>query len=78
MAKRGRAPKGEYAGKTEVMSFRITPSTKAALKRAAAAEIDHCLRKRSIGFVGVLMTTQRFRASGETQRPLQSCGLLHK
>src|SRR5271169_2882666 len=52
MAKRGRAPKGEYAGKTEVMSFRITPSTKAALKRAAAAgnrslsqEAEHRLRR---------------------------------
>jgi hypothetical protein len=37
MGKRGRVPKGEYAGKTEVMSFRITPDTKVALRRAAAA-----------------------------------------
>jgi hypothetical protein len=35
-AKRGRAPKGEYAGKTSVVSFRFTPATKAALKKAAA------------------------------------------
>jgi hypothetical protein len=34
-AKRGRAPKGEFSGKTGVMSFRIRPDTKAALKRAA-------------------------------------------
>jgi hypothetical protein len=36
MATRGRRPKGEYAGKTSVMSFRITPGTKDKLKRAAA------------------------------------------
>jgi plasmid stability protein len=52
MAKRGRAPKGEYAGKTEVMSFRLTPDTKAALRRAAARsgrslsqETEHRLRR---------------------------------
>ena len=49
---RGRAPKGEYAGKTEVMSFRLTPDTKAALRRAAATsgrslsqEAEHRLRR---------------------------------
>lgn len=52
MGKRGRAPKGKYAGKTEVMSFRITPDTKAALRRAAASsgrslsqEAEHRLRR---------------------------------
>jgi hypothetical protein len=52
MAKRGRAPKGEYAGKTEVMSFRITPDTKVALKKAAGTsgrslsqEAEHRLRR---------------------------------
>jgi hypothetical protein len=52
MARRGRAPKGEYAGKTEVMSFRITPATKMALRKAAAAgnrslsqETEHRLRR---------------------------------
>jgi hypothetical protein len=52
MGKRGRAPKGEYAGKTEVMSFRITPDTKAVLRRAAATsgrslsqETEHRLRR---------------------------------
>jgi hypothetical protein len=51
-AKRGRAPQGEYAGKTSVMSFRITPDTKAALRKAAAAsvrslsqEAEHRLRR---------------------------------
>jgi hypothetical protein len=51
-AKRGRAPKGEYAGKTAVMSFRITPDTKAALMKAAAMsgrslsqETEHRLRR---------------------------------
>jgi plasmid stability protein len=49
---RGRAPKGEYAGKTQVMSFRLTPDTKAALRRAAARsgrslsqETEHRLRR---------------------------------
>jgi hypothetical protein len=52
MGKRGRAPKGEYAGKTEVMSFRITPDTKTALRTAAATsgrslsqEAEHRLRR---------------------------------
>jgi hypothetical protein len=52
MGKRGRAPKGEYAGKTEVMSFRITPDTKATLRKAAATsdrslsqEAEHRLRR---------------------------------
>jgi hypothetical protein len=52
MGKRGRAPKGEYAGKTLVMSFRITPDTKTALRRAAATsgrslsqETEHRLRR---------------------------------
>ena len=52
MGKRGRVPKGEYAGKTEVMSFRITPDTKTALRRAAATsgrslsqEAEHRLRR---------------------------------
>ena len=52
MGKRGRAPKGEYAGKTEVMSFRLTPDTKAALRAAAARsgrslsqETEHRLRR---------------------------------
>jgi hypothetical protein len=52
MGKRGRAPKGEYAGKTQVMSFRITPDTKTALRRAAATsgrslsqETEHRLRR---------------------------------
>jgi plasmid stability protein len=52
MGKRGRAPKGEYAGKTQVMSFRITPDTKTALRRAAATsgrslsqEAEHRLRR---------------------------------
>jgi hypothetical protein len=49
---RGRAPKGEYVGKTEVMSFRLTPDTKAALSKAAARsgrslsqETEHRLRR---------------------------------
>src|SRR6516165_1809441 len=49
---RGRAPKGEYAGKTQVMSFRITPDTKAALRKAAATsgrslsqETEHRVRR---------------------------------
>jgi TraY domain len=33
--RRGRRPQGEYAGKTGVMSFRIRPDTKAALREAA-------------------------------------------
>ena len=52
MGKRGRAPKGDYAGKTEVMSFRLTPDTKAALRMAAARsgrslsqETEHRLRR---------------------------------
>jgi plasmid stability protein len=52
MGKRGRAPKGEYTGKSEVMSFRITPDTKTALRRAAATsgrslsqEAEHRLRR---------------------------------
>jgi TraY domain len=52
MGKRGRAPKGEFAGKSEVMSFRITPDTKTALRRAAATsgrslsqEAEHRLRR---------------------------------
>ena len=51
-AKRGRAPKGEYAGKTSVMSFRIRPDTKAALRKAAvmsgrslSQEAEHRLRR---------------------------------
>jgi hypothetical protein len=51
-AKRGRAPQGEYAGKTGVMSFRIRPDTKTALRKAAAAairslsqEAEHRLRR---------------------------------
>jgi hypothetical protein len=51
-AKLGRKPKGEYAGKTSVMSFRITPDTKADLIEAAAAsgrslsqETEHRLRR---------------------------------
>src|SRR5207249_419908 len=50
-AKRGRAPKGAYAEKTTVMSFRIRPDTKAALRKAAATkgrslsqETEHRLR----------------------------------
>ena len=51
-AKRGRTPQGEYAGKTGVMSFRIRPDTKAALRKAAATsgrslsqEAEHRLRR---------------------------------
>jgi hypothetical protein len=51
-AKRGRTPQGEYAGKTGVMSFRIRPDTKAALRNAAATsgrslsqEAEHRLRR---------------------------------
>jgi hypothetical protein len=50
--KRGRPVQGEYAGKSEVMSFRITPETKAALARASEAsgrslsqEAEHQLRR---------------------------------
>jgi hypothetical protein len=51
-AKRGRTPQGEYAGKTGVMSFRIRPDTKAALREAATTsgrslsqEAEHRLRR---------------------------------
>jgi hypothetical protein len=51
-ARRGRAPQGEYAGKTGVLSFRIRPDTKTALRKAAAAanrslsqEAEHRLRR---------------------------------
>jgi hypothetical protein len=51
-AKRGRVPQGEYAGKTGVMSFRIRPDTKAALRKAATTsgrslsqEAEHRLRR---------------------------------
>jgi hypothetical protein len=51
-SKRGRAPKGEIVGKSSVMNFRITPSTKAALERAAkesgrsvSQETEHRLRR---------------------------------
>lgn len=51
-AKRGRAPQGEYAAKTDVMSFRIRPDTKAALRKAATTsgrslsqETEHRLRR---------------------------------
>jgi hypothetical protein len=50
--KRGRKPQGEYAGKTGVMSFRIRPDTKAALREAATTsgrslsqEAEHRLRR---------------------------------
>jgi hypothetical protein len=50
--KRGRRPQGEYAGKTGVMSFRIRPDTKAALREAATTsgrslsqEAEHRLRQ---------------------------------
>ncbi len=52
MAKRGRKPKGEYAGKTKVFSTRLRPDTKAALVAAAAKngrslsqEVEHRLRR---------------------------------
>jgi hypothetical protein len=51
-AKRGRAPQGEYAAKTDVMSFRIRPDIKAALRKAAktsgrslSQETEHRLRR---------------------------------
>jgi hypothetical protein len=50
--KRGRAPQGEIVGKSSVMSFRITPATKAGLKKAAresgrsvSQEAEHRLRR---------------------------------
>jgi hypothetical protein len=50
--KRGRRPKGEYAGKSEVMSFRITPAAKAALTQASrvsgrslSQEAEHQIRR---------------------------------
>ena len=52
MAKRGRKPQGEYVGKSEVMGFRVTPDTKAALEKASresgrsiSQEIEHRLRR---------------------------------
>jgi hypothetical protein len=49
---RGRKPKGEYVGKSAVMSFRITPDTLAALKKSAkergvslSQETEHRLRR---------------------------------
>jgi hypothetical protein len=52
MGKRGPAPKGEYAGKSKVLSTRIRPDTREALSTAAAAsgrslsqEIEHRLRR---------------------------------
>ena len=52
MARRGRKPKGEYVGKTEVFSTRLRPDTKAAIVAAAAKsgrsmsqEVEHRLRR---------------------------------
>lgn len=52
MGKRGPAPKGEYAGKSKVLSTRIRPDTRAALSKAAktsgrslSQEIEHRLRR---------------------------------
>jgi hypothetical protein len=52
MGKRGPAPKGEYTGKSKVLSTRIRPDTREALSAAAKAsgrslsqEIEHRLRR---------------------------------
>jgi hypothetical protein len=52
MGKRGPAPKGEYAGKSKVLSTRIRPDTRAALVKASkksnrslSQEIEHRLRR---------------------------------
>src|SRR3954469_10224641 len=52
MGKRGPAPKGDYEGKSQVLSTRIRPDTRAMLVEAAAAsgrslsqEIEHRLRR---------------------------------
>ncbi len=51
-SKRGRPPRGEYAGKTAVMNFRIRPDTKRLLEEAAeksgrtlSQETEHQLRR---------------------------------
>jgi hypothetical protein len=55
MGKRGPAPRGEYAGKSQVLSTRIRPDTRKFLTDAAAAsgrslsqEIEHRLRRSFI------------------------------
>jgi hypothetical protein len=52
MAKRGPAPRGEYAGKSKVLSTRIRPDTRAALElakkdsgRSLSQEIEYRLRR---------------------------------
>jgi hypothetical protein len=66
--KRGKPPRGEYVGKSDVLSFRITPTTKAALIQAAEAsgrslsqEAEHQLRRgvldQGTGPTFALMTT---------------------
>jgi len=52
MSKRGPTPKGEYAGKSQVLSTRIRPDTREALRSAAKAsgrslsqEIEYRLRR---------------------------------
>jgi hypothetical protein len=83
---RGRAPKGEYAGKIEVMSFRLTPDTKAALRRAAATsgrslsqETEHRLRRglddeEAISKLwGDVKTSAMLRLAAPLNRGLSSC-----
>jgi hypothetical protein len=55
MGKRGPAPQGEYAGKSQVLSTRIRPDTRAALQEASkksgrslSQEIEHRLRRTFI------------------------------
>jgi len=51
-SKRGRAPQGEYVGKSKVMGFRVTPTTLAELQKASkesgrslSQETEHRLRR---------------------------------
>jgi hypothetical protein len=82
-ARRGRAPKGEYAGKTAVMSFRITPDTKAALMKAAASsgrslsqETEHRIRcaldndERTSNFWGDAKTFAMMRLAAQAVQSL--------
>jgi plasmid stability protein len=60
--RRGRAPKGEFSGKTGIMSFRIRPDTKSALRKAAAVS------KRSLSQEAEYHLRQALLEAGPTHK----------
>jgi hypothetical protein len=68
----GRKPRGEFQGKTAVLTTRITPETRAALERAAAKnkkslsqQVEHGLREYLSTLKGNRERRDHIRALGE-------------